>query len=191
MGLRLWALGLFRKLKLMKRFKKILKITGISLLVFIIILFLIPILFKKQITRLVKKEINRSLTAKVDFKDVRLSLLRHFPKVTIILEDFSIVGDREFKGDTLVYAKSIDASANIFSIIKGKNIKIYGAYLQSPRINAIVNADGKMNWDIARKTISGSSDTSASSFQLSLKNYEINNGYINYRDEQADRKSVV
>jgi len=169
----------------MKRFKKILKITGISLLVFIIILFLIPILFKKQITRLVKKEINRSLTAKVDFKDVRLSLLRHFPKVTIILEDFSIVGDREFKGDTLVYAKSIDASANIFSIIKGKNIKIYGAYLQSPRINAIVNADGKMNWDIARKTTSESSDTSASSFQLSLKNYEINNGYINFRDEQA------
>src|SRR5690349_11926938 len=154
----------------MKRLKKILKISGISLLIFIVILFLIPILFKKQITRLVKNEINRTLTAKVDFKDVRLSLLRHFPKVTIILEDFSIVGDSEFRGDTLVYAKSIDASANLFSIIKGKNIKIYGAYLQSPRINAIVDKEGKMNWDIVRSSGTGT-DTTTSSFQLSLKNY--------------------
>jgi anionic cell wall polymer biosynthesis LytR-Cps2A-Psr (LCP) family protein len=59
----------------MKILKKILKITGITLLVLIAAAFLIPIIFKKQITSLVKKEINKSLTAVVDFKDVSLSLL--------------------------------------------------------------------------------------------------------------------
>ncbi|HMU47389.1 MAG TPA: AsmA family protein, partial [Chitinophagaceae bacterium] len=133
----------------MKVLRKALKITGIVLLSLIVLAFLIPVLFKKQITNLVKKEINNSLTAKVDFADVNLSLLRHFPKLTIVLKDFSIVGTGEFEKDTLISAKSIDASANIFSVIKGKDIKIYGAYLKSPRIHALVNKDGKTNWDIA------------------------------------------
>lgn len=170
----------------MKVLRKALKITGIVLLSLIVLAFLIPVLFKKQITNLVKKEINNSLTAKVDFADVNLSLLRHFPKLTIVLKDFSIVGTGEFEKDTLISAKSIDASANIFSVIKGKDIKIYGAYLKSPRIHALVNKDGKANWDIAKE--SGSSDTSSapSSFKMSLKEYEINDGYIEYRDESSN-----
>jgi hypothetical protein len=55
-----------------KTVKKTLKITGIVLLVLLAAAFIIPIAFKKQITDLVKKEINNSLTAKVDFKDVSL-----------------------------------------------------------------------------------------------------------------------
>ena len=64
-----------------KGIKKGLKITGIIVVVLIALAFIIPIAFKKQITELVKKEINKSLTAKVDFADVSLSLFRHFPKV--------------------------------------------------------------------------------------------------------------
>ena len=44
-----------------KAIKKTLKITGIVLLVLIAAAFIIPIAFKKQITSLVKKEINKSL----------------------------------------------------------------------------------------------------------------------------------
>ena len=59
--------------------KKALKITGIVLLILLAVAFIIPIAFKKQITELVKKEINKSLDAKVDFSDVSLSLFGHFP----------------------------------------------------------------------------------------------------------------
>ncbi|MBL7710627.1 MAG: AsmA family protein, partial [Chitinophagaceae bacterium] len=114
-----------------KKLKKIGKITGITLLVLIAAAFLIPILFKKQITELVKKEINKSLTAKVDFKDVSLSLFRHFPKVSISLEDLSVVGTNEFATDTLLSAKTLDASVNLVSAIKGKDIKVYGVFVQS------------------------------------------------------------
>lgn len=171
----------------MKLFKKILKITGISLLSLIVLALLIPILFKKQITRLVKKEINKSLNAKVDFSDVRLSLLKHFPRVTIIVKDLSIVGSGEFKGDTLLYSKKTEAAANLFSVIRGKNINVYGAYLRSPRIHILVDKEGKVNWDIVKKTSSASnSDTSASAFKISLKNYAITDGYIEYKDESAN-----
>lgn len=171
----------------MKTWKKVLKITGITLLCLIALAFILPLVFKKQITNLVKKEINKNITAHVEFADARLSLLRHFPRVTIILKDLSVVGTEDFAGDTLISASRIEASANLFSVIKGKDIKVYGAYLKSPRIHALVNKDGKANWDIAKETGSDdATDTTASAFKMSLKSYSINNGYIEYRDESTN-----
>ena len=155
-----------------KILRKTLKITGIILLVLIAAAFLIPILFKKQITTLVKKEINKTLTAKVDFKDVSLSLFRHFPKISISLEDLSIVGANEFAKDTLISTQSLDASVNLISAIKGKDIKVYGVYLESPRIHALINKDGKANWDIAKadNDTTASADSTPSEFKMNLKN---------------------
>lgn len=176
-----------------KRLKKIGKITGITLLVLIAAAFLIPILFKKQITALVKKEINKSLTAKVDFKDVSLSLFRHFPKVSISLEDLSVVGTNEFATDTLLSAKTLDASVNLVSAIKGKDIKVYGVFVQSPRIHALVTKEGKANWDIAKESTDtvGTTDNSPSEFKMNLQEYEISDGYLYYKDESSDMVAEI
>ena len=167
--------------------KKILKITGISFVVLIVLAFAVPILFKNQITTLIKKQINKSLRAKVDFKEVSLSLFRHFPRVSISLSDLSVVGKDDFESDTLISVKTLDASANLISVIKGKNIKIYGVFLESPRIHALVNKNGKANWDIAKEdsTNATTNDNSSSDFQMNLKKYKITNGYLQYRDETA------
>src|SRR5688572_7844464 len=177
-----------------KTLKKVLKITGIVFLVLLVAAFLIPILFKKQITNLVKKEINSSLTAHVDFKDVSLSLFRHFPKMSIAIDDLTVVGTGEFAEDTLLSTKSFDASVNLFSLIKGDDIKVNGVYLQSPRIHALVNKDGKANWDIA-KPDSAATDTdttsSSSAFKMTLQKYEIKDGYIYYKDESSDMSAEI
>jgi hypothetical protein len=172
--------------------KKVLKITGITLIVLIALAFIIPVIFKKQIQALVKKEINKSLNAKVDFSDVKLSLFRHFPKAGIIIEDLTIVGLNEFAGDTLIAAKKIDASAGLFSVLKGKDIKVSGLTIESPRIHALVTEEGIMNWDIVK----ASGDTndagiSASAFKMTLKKYEIKNGYLLYRDRQSSTFSEI
>src|SRR5678815_3745378 len=147
-----------------KILKKTLVITGITLTALIAVAFLIPVLFKKQITTLVKKEINKGLVAKVDFKDVSLSLFRHFPKISISLDELSVVGTNEFSKDTLIAAKTLDASVNLISAIKGRDIKVYGVFMESPRIHALMNKDGKANWDIAR----ADDDTTGSPDTLSL-----------------------
>ncbi|HEX5652091.1 MAG TPA: AsmA-like C-terminal region-containing protein [Chitinophagaceae bacterium] len=174
--------SLFRRI-----LRKTLKIAGIFLLVLVALALAIPFLFKKPITNLVKREINRNLHAKVDFKDVSLSLFRHFPKVSISLDEFYIAGTGEFSNDTLIYANSADASADLISVIKGQDIKVYGIFLESPRIHAIINKEGHPNWNIAKdsETISGTPDTTATAFTMSLKNYSIHNGYIEYRDESS------
>lgn len=173
--------------------KKFLKITGIVVLILIAAAFLIPILFKKQITELVKKEINKNLTATVDFQDVSLSLFRHFPKVSISLDALSVVGTGEFVKDTLLSADNLDASVNIISVIRGKDIHVSGVYLDHPRIHALVNKDGKANWDIAKESAdtAASSDTAASAFKMTLKKYEIKDGYIYYKDEPGGMSAEI
>ncbi|MEO7924950.1 MAG: AsmA-like C-terminal region-containing protein [Chitinophagaceae bacterium] len=168
--------------------KKTLKIIGISLATLLLIAFLIPVVFKKQIKALVKKEINKSIDAKVDFTDVKLSLFRNFPKVAIVVEDLTIVGINEFVNDTLIATKKLNASAGLFSVLRGKNIKISGISIDAPRIHALVNKEGKANWDIFRQKndTTNDGDTSISEFKMSLKKYEINNGYLLFHDEKAN-----
>jgi hypothetical protein len=172
--------------------RKTLKITGITLGVLIIAALLIPVLFKKQITNLVKKEVNNNLAAQVDFKDLSLSFFRHFPKISIALDDLSIRGVESFAADTLIAARTIDVSVNLLSIIKGDNIKVSGIYLDKPRIHALVNKEGKANWDIA-KTSSDTTvtDTASSAFKMTLKHYEINDGYILYKDESSNMSAEI
>ena len=173
----------------MRRLKKILKISGITLAILIGLLFIIPIVFKKQVQALVKKEINKQLNATVDFKDVKLSLLRHFPKATISIKGLTIVGKGEFAKDTLIAAEKLEATAGLFSVLKGKDIKIYGLYAYQPRIHLLMNAFGRANWDIAKPSTSGitdKADTSASSFKMQLKKYQLSNAFLIYDDKQAN-----
>src|SRR5215216_6374014 len=97
----------------MRLLKKIFKITAFTLLFLVALAFAAPYLFKGKILSLLKKEINSSINAKADFKDVSISFFRHFPKVSVALKSLEIVGTGEFEGDTLVSAKEIDASLNL------------------------------------------------------------------------------
>lgn len=173
--------------------KKFLKITGISLLSLIALAFLIPVLFRKQVQSLVKKEINKQLNAKVDFKDLHISLFKHFPKITISIEGLSIVGKDIYQSDTLLSTRELDVTAGLFSVLRGKNIKVQAVYAHSPHIRLLVNRFGKPNWDIVKQAeISDSTGQSGpSAFQLSLKKYVISDGTLEYDDQQGNTKIAL
>jgi hypothetical protein len=162
--------------------RKIAKITGISLLALIVILFVAPFIFKGKIMAIAREQINKNLNAKTDFKDVSLSFFRHFPRVSLALEDLQIVGINEFSKDTLISAKEIDVAVNLFSVIGGSNMKIYSININEPRIHAIVNKDGKANWDIAKPDTATTTDTASTAFKMNLQHYAINNAYVKYDD---------
>ena len=172
-------------------FKKVLKISGITLLVLIIVAFVTPYLFKNQIITLIKKEANRKINAKVDFKDVDISFFRHFPKVAVGLDSLKITGTGFFLNDTLLVAKRIDAALNFMSVIQGKDMTIYSVFIESPRIHAIVNKDSLANWDIVKADTATLSSTSSKPFKMELQQYAITNAYINYKDETASISSEI
>ncbi len=172
--------------------KKILKITGISLLILLVVAFALPYMFKGKILQLVKTELNKKLDAKVDFADVDISIFRHFPKLSVGINQLQIVGLNDFANDTLLQAKQIDVALNLISVIKGKNIKVYSIALKEPMINALVNKSGKANWDIVKPdTAIAATDTSTTTVQLSLEKYSIENGYILYKDETSNMFAEV
>ena len=170
--------------------KKILKIAGIIILSLIVIAFLLPVLFKGKIMEIAKKEINKNINAKVDFKDVDISLFRHFPHVAVGLENLQVIGIGDFSKDTLISSKQIDVAMNLMSLIGNSEMKIYSVTVDQPRIHAIVNKDGKANWDIT-KPDTASTTGKQSDFKMSLKKYTINDAYISYIDIPGNRSSEI
>jgi hypothetical protein len=170
--------------------KKILKYTGITLLVLLLAAILVPLLFKDRILKLVKTEVNKELTAKVDFADLNLSLFRHFPRLTIGLEKLSITGVPQFEGDTLLSAASAEASVSLFEVIGGKELNIHGVYLDAPRVHARVNREGKANWEITRPA-AGTDTAAPAAFSMQLKRYALKNGYVSYHDSVSGIKAEI
>src|ERR1700741_1248397 len=119
----------------MKRFKKILKISGIILLFLIGTLLAAPFVFKKQILKLIKSEVNKTLNARADFDDIDISFFRSFPKVSVALEGLQIIGLDRFSSDTLVSAKRIDLALDFTSLTRQKDMKIYSIVIDEPRIH--------------------------------------------------------
>ncbi|MBX2920978.1 MAG: hypothetical protein KF746_02210 [Chitinophagaceae bacterium] len=171
--------------------KKIVKITGIVLLVLIVLAFTLPLLFKGKIVSIAKTEINKSLNAKVDFSDIDISLFRHFPRVAVGLENLQVIGVDDFAKDTLIAAKKIDVALNLMSVISGSEMKIYAVTVDDPRIHAIVNKDGKANWDITKPDTATTTTEASAGFKMNLKHYEINNGYISYIDIPGDMSAEI
>jgi hypothetical protein len=173
--------------------KKILKIVGITMVVLILAAIAIPYFFKDKIIAKVKTELNKQLTAKVDFKDVDISLFRHFPRLAVGLEDLQVTGTGEFAADTLLSVKQIDVALNLMSVIKGDKMDIYNIALIQPRIHAIVNKDGAANWNITKPDTAAvnPADTGKSTFALSLQQYKIEDGWVSYDDRQGNMELLV
>jgi hypothetical protein len=165
--------------------KKILLILAVTFGIILVLLFTIPILFRDKIIALAKQQINQTINAKAEFSDASVSFFRHFPKLSLALDNLSISGIADFEQDTLLSAKQLSVALNVMSVIRGSNIKVSSVVINEPVIFAAVNKEGKANWDIV-KADSTAADTSASKpFNLNLQNYEINDATIYYIDSTA------
>ncbi len=167
--------------------KKALKIAGIALLSILTIAFATPLLFKGKIVKIIKSSINESINATVDFEDIDISLFRHFPKLAVGINNLSVVGKDDFIKDTLVKADKLDLSLNFWSVVTGNEIGIYAIDIKSPKVNTIVNKQGKVNWEIV---IPGDSaltkDEKSKELKLKLDHYSIDNGILNYSNYEGN-----
>ena len=169
--------------------KKIFKITGIILLLFVGILIAAPFFLKGKIAEIIKNKVNNNINATFDFADADLTFFRNFPQATLRLNDISLVNKAPFEGDTLFASKEVSLNMSIKELFKDANesITISRLGIDKALVNIIVDKDGKANYDIAKE--SGDSSESApgtdSNFTLSLKSYEITKTTIRYDDRAS------
>jgi hypothetical protein len=166
--------------------KKILKITGITLLSVIALLFAIPYFFKDQINAKILESINNSVDAKVTFVDADLSLLKSFPQANVTIEKLSIVNNAPFKGDALVYLGELNLKMSVKELFKSKEeaINIEAISSKNGLINIIFNKDGIGNFDIALKNKEADKSKSKP-MSLKIKEYSIENYTFQYYDESS------
>jgi AsmA-like C-terminal region len=168
--------------------KKILIGSGITLLLLILAIILVPYFFKDELKEMVIKEANKSLTAKVELGDFDLTWFSTFPNLTVQLIDTKITGKGDFAGVELINAKKIKAQVKLWDVISGDKISIRKISLEEPKIDVRILKDGRANYDIVKpdslKTPEEKEEPS--NFKMSLQGYSIENGQIRYEDKAGD-----
>ena len=175
--------------------KRILKWSGLTFLVLLILIIAAPFIFKDKLIQIVKDEANKNLNAKVDFGEFDLTLISSFPDFRFKIQKISVINIEPFKGDTLAYIKELSFDLNIKSVISGDQYQINSLIIDEPKINGIVMIDGKANWDISKPSIDTTSavpaDTSATKFALKLKSLQIKHANITYNDMQGNMTAAL
>ena len=176
-------------------FKRILKWSGISFLLLLVLIIIAPFIFKDKIVQIVKDEANNSLNAKVDFGDFDLTLFSSFPDFRFKIQNVSVINVEPFKGDTLAFIKELSFDLNIKSVISGDQYQVNSLVIDEPKINGIVMTDGKANWDIAKASTDTAAvqpvDTATTKFALKLKSLEIKHANITYNDMQGNMSASL
>jgi hypothetical protein len=170
--------------------KKILKITGIIILLIVALLFAIPYFFKDQINAKILESINENVDAKVNFADANLSLFKSFPQANVTIEKLSIINKAPFKGDTLVYLGELNLKMSIKELFKGKEetMNIEAISSKNGLINILFNKDGIGNFDIALKNKDDKDSNKSKPLSLKIKEYKIENYTFSYFDESSKIK---
>ena len=175
--------------------KKIFKVLAIVFLVFMLFLFLAPMIFKGKIKELITSQAGEYLNAKLEFADLDLSLIRSFPALSVRIDELSLSGIDEFEKDTLVAFNYFQTDLNLMSVAFGDAIEIKAIILNEPKVLAKVLADGKANWDIAKEDTTAVEEVdtteSDSKFKISLKRFEIINARIIYDDAEGNIYAAI
>jgi len=176
--------------------KKILKWTGISLLVIIILLVATPFIFKDKIKSMVVKAINDQVDATVAFEDVSLSFISNFPEASVTVDKLSVINKAPFAGDTLAYVGELNLNMSIKELFKGDgeamNLKSFG--IKNSVVNILFNKDGVGNFDIARKKAQeeqAKSTEPSKPFALNIQDYYVQNLRFRFADERSKMNVVI
>ncbi|HON52350.1 MAG TPA: AsmA family protein, partial [Bacteroidales bacterium] len=174
--------------------KKALKIIGIVLVVLLLALVIAPYAFRGKLMELTKQEINKSLTAKVDFKGFGVSILKNFPDLTVTIKQLEIVGTEQFSNDTLIAVEKLLATVDIKSVISGDSIGVKQIEIIKPRIHALIAADSSANYDIVKSSDTDTVsevDTSTTKFSMQLDKISIIDAFIYYGDIPGNMSATL
>ena len=148
---------------------------------------ILPAIYKDDVLKIVKKEINKNVDAKVNFEDVSFSLFRSFPHFSLGLEELSVVGKGSFKSDTLLYVPRFNTTLNLISVINSEPVDVIAVKLSEPRIKIKILETGEANYDITKDTGSDPAADENTSLtreevKIVLQKVKIDEGYFLYDD---------
>ena len=164
---------------------KTVKYLAITFAVILGLLFLTPIIFEDQIKDQIKKTANERLSAELNYSDVSVSFFRHFPSLTLTLNDLSLNGSAPYTSEKFITAKEVSFGINVASLVFGRSVKIDQIYLSDSFINVKVNKNGEANYNIYKSSAQAEKQKDSSETALKLERIEIINSKFIYDDQST------
>jgi hypothetical protein len=173
--------------------RKVLIVVGAVFALVLVLLILLPTLFGGRIAGRVKAEMNRTLAARVEWRDAGLGLFSNFPNLTLTLDDFSLLGVDRFAGDTLAaiprFRVVVDLASALRSVMGGSSpIVVRAVELDRPRLSLVALEDGTANWDITRKDTAATpvpEPEAGRPVAISLRRFDIDDGAVSLDNRAA------
>ena len=160
---------------------------GICIASILFLMFIIPLLFPGTIARQVKIFANKHLAGKLDYKKVHLTFFRHFPSLTVSVDDLLLQGSKPFQQDTLLSAAEVAAGINLKNLIFDGVVKIDEIYVSDAYANVYVDSKGQANYNVFVPGPSKSpKDTAEKGASIKLDLIKLKNWHIRYDDHAAE-----
>lgn len=129
--------------------KRILKIGGISLLVIILLLAILPFLFKGKVKEAIVTAVNDMLNAEFYMGDLSMNFFSNFPNASVSIDQVGLIGKEDFQGDTLANVGKVKVVIDLSSLLKETYV-INSVEVIDPTLHAKVNEQGTANWNIIK-----------------------------------------
>jgi hypothetical protein len=145
----------------------------------------LPFIFRDKIAARIDQEISRSINAQViyDLDNISLSFFKRFPNISAEVEDFKIIGNTPFEGDTLLALNELQIDFNLRSVLFDEYPTLTGIHLNGGSIYVKVLEDGRANYDITFPTGEAAA-TEVSNLKIAANLIEINGLNLVYDDRQ-------
>ncbi|MEO1257667.1 MAG: hypothetical protein AAFZ15_02690 [Bacteroidota bacterium] len=166
-----------------KIFKKLIIGIGVLVMLLLIALIVIASFFQEAVGNKLISEINKQLTTELTVGDFDLSLLKGFPNATASLHDVVVKG--RF-GEGVLEAKDVAFHFKLLSLF-GSTVKVHSVKIKDGALNVRIDRRGGANYDIFKP----SETEEESNFNISLKEAELENIELAYRDDKLRQEILM
>ncbi len=172
--------------------KKLLKGASLLILGILALLISLPFLFADKIEALVKEEINKSFSAKIDYESFSFSLIKDFPNLRVNLEEISVAGIEGFAQDTLASITDVYVSVDLWKAMRSNTLDVKSVRISDASLLFLSNKEGQNNWDIlvADSTQQQPSEAetaqNSSSMNFNFDQMELTEVKLRYHDQASD-----
>ena len=177
--------------------RKILIAIAIVFGLLLLTVIVLPFALKGRIMERVQRELSENIDARVELGDFKISLIRHFPNVSLRLDNLRIIGYEPFEGDTLADVGRFYMSLNIRTLIRG-DYEVSRVRLDDASFLFKLLEDGQANWNIFTGFSSDVDEDTAevyltdepiaeepSDIIISLKQMEVRRSRVVYHDDKS------
>lgn len=169
---------------------KTLKISGITVVSIIVLLFALPWLFPQTVSNKIKQFANGSINGKLDFSRTSLSFFKHFPNLTLTLYDLNLKGSAPFDKDTLVAAKEVSFGIDLGTVFQ-KKLTIDKIFLDQAFINIQSDSAGHVNYNVYKSRANSNTQADTASASLGISQILITDSRFVYNDPSLPVKFVA